>query len=103
MPRTGEKVQTTVPSQDLIGLLHDRTHRSEAENVVVPGSLGQFHEFGDRIGTAGVWQLQIDTADEDGNWFRKVPRPVTGSWHMKPRSVCVFTALYIAENLQHRG
>ncbi|MBR0173330.1 MAG: glycogen debranching protein GlgX [Lachnospiraceae bacterium] len=55
------------------------------------------------IGTAGVWQLQIDTADEDGNWFRKVPRPVTGSWHMKPRSVCVFTALYIAENLQHRG
>ena len=54
-----------------------------------------------QIGMGGVWQLSIDTADPDRLFYRKTPRPVAGSWKLKARSICVFTALYIAENL-HR-
>ena len=52
------------------------------------------------IKNSGVWMLQIDTADEEGSYFRRQPRPVTGRFTLKPRSVCVFVALYIAENLR---
>ncbi|MBR5970475.1 MAG: glycogen debranching protein GlgX [Lachnospiraceae bacterium] len=51
---------------------------------------------------SGIWQLIIDTGAEDGMYFRRSGRPVTGRYMMQPRSVCVFTALYIAENL-HRS
>ncbi|MBR0164854.1 MAG: glycogen debranching enzyme [Lachnospiraceae bacterium] len=52
------------------------------------------------VKSSGVWLLTVDTADEEGVWFKKAGRPVTGTYTLKPRSVCVFTALYIAENLR---
>lgn len=52
------------------------------------------------VKTSGVWLNMIDTADAEGNYFRKAGRPVTGTYYMQPRSVAVFTALYIAENLR---
>ena len=51
------------------------------------------------IGGSGVWQLNVDTGNPEGNYFYKTPRPVSGHWNVKARSVCVFTALYITENL----
>ncbi len=49
---------------------------------------------------SGVWQLNIDTADEGSEYYKKIPQPVSGSCIIKARSICVFTGLYIAENLR---
>ena len=49
---------------------------------------------------SGVWQLNIDTADENSEYYKRTPQPVSGDYTVKARSICVFTGLYIAENLR---
>ena len=49
---------------------------------------------------SGVWQITVNTCAEDGESFYRRPRPTQGKFLMQPRSVCIFTALYIDEGFR---